>query len=144
VRPPGIEWGGRRGQPTGEESAFAEALNALQPGLDYWLHQDADGTPWLLISLDFTQAGTVHDTLRLDFDVAGIRGGWSPAFLNWDDGVRADCAGIDTTGPGGIRMMDARTSPAERARLAADWFEHHRTSWPVSQRSARWHSQSDG
>lgn len=98
VHPAGINWGGRHRQPTPAESSFADALNALQPGLDYWLHQDADGIPWLLVSLDFTEANVVHDNLRLDFDGTGIRGGWSPAFLNWDYGVRAGSAGINIAG----------------------------------------------
>jgi len=34
----------------------------------------------MLISLDFTEAGAVRDTLRLDFDGASIAGGWSPYF----------------------------------------------------------------
>lgn len=67
--------------------------------MDYWLHADADDVPWLLVSTDFVVAGAVRDTLRLDFDAAGVRGGWSPAFLNWDDGVRAQTAGIDVAGP---------------------------------------------
>jgi hypothetical protein len=138
VHPAGINWGGRHRQPTPAESSFADALNVLQPGLDYWLHQDADGIPWLLVSLDFTEANVVHDTLRLDFDGTGIQGGWSPAFLNWDDGVRAGAAGIDIAGPDGIEITDAGASPAELARLAANWFGHHKVIWPTSQRSARW------
>jgi hypothetical protein len=137
IGPPGINWGGPR-QPTPAESSFADALNALQPGLDYWLHQDADGIPWLLVSLDFTEANAVHDTLRLDLDGDGIRGGWSPGLLNWDDGVRAGSAGIDMASPDGIEITDAGASPAELARLAANWFEHHKETWPASKRSAHW------
>jgi hypothetical protein len=107
VHPAGINWNGRHRQPIPAESSFAEAMKALKPSLGYWLHQDADGIPWLLVSLDFTEANVVHDTLRLDFDGTGIRGGWSPAFLNWDDGVRAGSAGIDIAGQDGIEITDA-------------------------------------
>jgi len=62
------------------------------PYLDVWLHTDAEGHPWMLISLDFTEAGAVRDTLRLDFDGASIAGGWSPYFLNGDDAVKAEAA----------------------------------------------------
>ncbi len=47
------------------------------------------GHPWLVVWLDFIEANVVHDTLRLDFDGRSIRGGWSPSYLNWDDGVPA-------------------------------------------------------
>ena len=74
----------------------AGALNVRWPGLACWLHQDADGTPWLLVARDFPGNDVVHDTLRLDFDATGINGGGSPACINWDSGVRAGPAGIDT------------------------------------------------
>ncbi|MDQ7806450.1 hypothetical protein Q5425_22140 [Amycolatopsis sp. A133] len=77
----GDDWGGQReGGPTDAELAFATSLNSLAPGLDYWLHADDDGTPWLLVSLDFFKKRAVSATLRLDFDDRGIRGGWSPSF----------------------------------------------------------------
>jgi len=134
----GVDWGGERKQPTHAESAFAEALNALWPGLIYWLHQDADGIPWLLVSLDFPGNDVVRDTLRLDFDATGIKGGWSPAFVNWDSGVRAGLAEIDTAGPDGIEETGTQASPAELAQRAANWFQHHSTTWHDSERNARW------
>ncbi|GIF75244.1 hypothetical protein [Asanoa siamensis] len=87
--------------------------------MDYWLRQDDDRTPWLLVSHDFVVGNAMHDTLRLDFDDAGIRGGWSPANLNWDGEVRAEAADIDTTGPDGINVPAGtpnvqRTGPAGR------------------------------
>jgi hypothetical protein len=100
----GIDWGGRREAPaTQHEVRFAAVLERLCPGLDYWLHHDERGE-WLLVSWDFVEDGSVCATLRLDVDEAGFRGGWSPALLNWDDGVRAEDAGISTTGPDGVRV----------------------------------------
>ena len=119
---PADRLGSRRQQPTAAESAFAEALDALVPCFDYWLHEDADGTPWLLVSLDFTEGNVVHDTLRLDFDATGVSGGWSPAFLNWDDGVRCALAGISTAAPDGIDITSTQTSPAGLPQLAAAWL----------------------
>ncbi|MEU5259252.1 hypothetical protein [Amycolatopsis sp. NPDC021455] len=118
-----IDWGGQRGgQPTGAELAFARSLNSLVPGLDYWLHADDDGSPWLLVSLDFIEMRAVRATLRLDFDERGIRGGWSPSCLNWDDGVRAEEALIDLTGPDGLVVPVAGTTVEDLARRGAEWF----------------------
>ena len=50
----------------------------LWPGLIYWLHQDADGIPWLLVSRDFPGNDVIRDTLRLDFDATGIKGRLEP------------------------------------------------------------------
>jgi hypothetical protein len=85
------------------------------PGLGYWLHEDGDGTPWLLVSFDFTEGNVVRGTLRLDFDATGITGGWSPAFLNWDDGIRCAIAGISTVAP----MASASRSPRLTGRASA-------------------------
>lgn len=118
-----IEWGGQReGDPTEAELAFATSLNAQTPGLDYWLHSDDDGTPWLLVSLDLIEGNTVQNTLRLDFDSRGIRGGWSPSCLNWDDGMRAEDALIDLAGPEGLLLPANQLSIEDLARRAADWF----------------------
>jgi hypothetical protein len=131
----GIEWGGCGRTPTEAEAEFVAVLDGLVPGLDYWLLGGDGEAAWLLVSSDFVVGDAVRDTLRLDFDPAGIRGGWSPAFLNWDGDVRADAAGIDTTGPDGIREPAAYRSPAELARVAADWFAAHRRQWPTSERA---------
>jgi hypothetical protein len=118
-----IDGGGQReGDPTVSELTFATSLNALVPGLDYWLHADDDGTPWLLVSLDLIEGNTVRNTLRLDFDSRGIRGGWSPSCLNWDDGMRAEDASIDLAGPDGLVLPANRLSIEELARRAAEWF----------------------
>lgn len=118
-----IDWGRQReDEPTAAELTFARALNALVPGLDYWLHADDDGTPWLLVSLDLLEGDAVRDTLRLDFDDHGIRGGWSPSCLNWDGGVRAEEALIDVTGPDGLVLPANGSSVENLARRAAEWF----------------------
>lgn len=120
-----IDWGGQREDgPTAEELAFTTSLNALAPGLDYWLHADDDGTPWLLVSLDLIQEHVIRDTLRLDFDARGLRGGWSPSCLNWDDGVRAEEALIDLAGPDGLLVPANGSSVEDLARRAAEWFTH--------------------
>jgi hypothetical protein len=84
------------------------------------------------VSHDFVEGGAVRDTLRLDFDGSTIAGGWSPGLLNWDDGVRADEAGVDTTPPEGIEASGK--DAVALARLAADWFEDHRSNWQASKR----------
>ncbi|GGP73722.1 hypothetical protein [Saccharothrix coeruleofusca] len=118
-----IDWGGQReGGATEAELAFAMSLNGLVPGLDYWLHADDDGTPWLLVSLDSIEDRAVRDTLRLDFDERGIRGGWSPSCLNWDGGVRAEEALIDLSGPDGLVHPADGSSVEDLARRAAEWF----------------------
>ena len=100
----------------------APTLDALVPGLDYWLHADEDGTPWLLVSLDIVEGDAVRATLRLDFDERGIRGGWSPSCLNWDDGVRAEQAMIDLSGPDGLAGTADGLSSEDLAHRAAEWF----------------------
>ncbi|RSN60572.1 hypothetical protein DMH01_14825 [Amycolatopsis sp. WAC 04182] len=118
-----IDWGGQRERvATKAERVFAISLDALVPGLDYWLHADGDGTPWLLVSLDVVEDNAVLATLRLDFDERGIRGGWSPACLNWDDGVRAEEALIELSGPDGVIHPADGASVEDLARRAAEWF----------------------
>lgn len=126
-----IDWGGQRdGGPTDAELAFAMSLNTLVAGLDYWLHNDDDGTPWLLVSLDLVEDNAVRDTLRLDFDERGIRGGWSPACLNWDDGVRAEDALINLSEPDGLSHAADGASAQDLVRRAAEWF--------TTPRNGRW------
>lgn len=105
--------------------AEVEFLTALLPGrswLDAWRHQDADGTPWLIVSFDVSNERSIVETHRLDFDGSAIAGGRSPASLNWDSGVRADEAGVDASS-NGIR---ATGSPSTLAGLAGDWFDERR------------------
>ena len=97
-----VIWGGSRAEPTQLEAEIASALDRLHPGLDYWLHKDPDGTAWMAVSLDIIRGGGIVAVPRIDIDTNGARGGLSPAMLNWDDGVRAEDAGIDTTGPAGF------------------------------------------
>jgi hypothetical protein len=110
---------------TPEESQFLDALHRDGgPPLDVWPRADDDGTPWLCISLDVMKEGAVWRTLRLDFDGATLKGGWSPSCLNWDDGVRADDAGIDASPPDGIHRVGL--TPEVAAALAHAWFDDHR------------------
>jgi hypothetical protein len=118
------------------EQAFLQRLLVDHPPyLDVWLHTKADGTPWILISFDFVEAGAVRDTLRLDFDGGSIAGGWSPSSLNWDDGVRAEAANIPLDPPDGINL-GGRT-PAELADAARAWFDEHYSRWTRSARRPR-------
>lgn len=95
------------------------------PDIDDWYHADEDGTLWVIASLDFVDGtGRIHETLRADYDGTSLRGGWSPAQLNWDDGVRAANAGIDTTPPDGLRRD--HVAPVRAAHAAAEWFLAHR------------------
>ena len=114
----GVIWGGSRAEPTDLEAEITSALDRLHPGLDYWLHKDPDGTPWMVVSLDIIRGGGIVAVPRIDIDANGARGGLSPAMLNWDDGLRAEDAGIDTTGPGGF---DEPLGP-DLVDQAALWF----------------------
>jgi hypothetical protein len=92
-----------------------------------WYHQDADGALWIIVSYDFVIGNAVRATLRLDYDGHDLRGGWSPAYLNWDDGVRATDARIDLDPPDGLNIENvSRVSAAE---IAAGWFLPHIAGW---------------
>jgi len=73
--------------------------------------------------MDLIDGGVVKRTLRLDYDSNAITGGWSPGLLNWDDGLRARDAGVDTSGPDGIEVSGL--APAAAARAAGEWFRLH-------------------
>jgi hypothetical protein len=107
---------------TGAETEFLTALLSGRSWLDVWRHSDADGTPWLIVSLDVSKDGSIVETIRLDFDGSTIAGGRSPASLNWDSGVRADEAGVDTSSNG----ISATGSLSTLARVAGDWFDERR------------------
>ncbi|WP_290051896.1 hypothetical protein, partial [Amycolatopsis solani] len=109
------KWGRTARRRADGELAFA---TSLAPEPDYWLHADDDGTPWLLVSRDCIEKRTVIATLRLDFDDRGVRGGWSPSCLNWDDGARAEEALIDVVGPDGL-VVPAAGAPAMSQSCAA-------------------------
>lgn len=117
------DFGGPRTTPTAAESLFVEEMGDDVPGLDLWLHNDSDGTPWMIVSLSFTEDGAVRKTLRLDFDGDSICGGWSAANLNWDDGIRAQAAEVATGPPDGIHVRGG--SVEAMAALAAAWFRRH-------------------
>ncbi len=125
----------RDGEVTAEEASFFADLGKRVLGVDDWYHVDSDGTPWMIISYDFVVDSVVRDTLRLDFDGSSLRGGWSPAFLNWDDGVRAEAAGMDTDPPDGLWIQDL--TGRDTTTIAATWFADHIARWPSSSRAAR-------
>jgi hypothetical protein len=110
-------------EPTQSERKFLHHLSSQVPGIQDWYHQDADGSPWMMVSYDFTDGRGIVATLRLDFDGARLAGGWSPACLNWDDGVRAEDAEIDVKGNDGLDV-DVE-SPSQAANVAAPWFNKH-------------------
>jgi hypothetical protein len=100
--------------------------------MQFWFHETPDGTPWIIASWDFVVDDCIHDTLRVDFDGKRILGGWSPACLNWDDGVAAEEAGIDTSPPDGIVLEG---TPEELAEAAIRYFEDHIARWATSDRA---------
>ena len=61
---------------TGDEAAFVRELATRRSGLEHWVHEDAAGTPWLLVSLDLVPPGNHHivATWRVDVDRAGAVG----------------------------------------------------------------------
>ena len=126
----------REFDPLDHEKRFFEAVSRRVDDLEDWYHADHDGTPWMIVSYDFLGEETVRKglfqrvkkrfivgTLRCDWDGARLLGGWSTAYLNWDDGVRAQDAHIDTSPPDGLEAEV--TNPEEAASIAADWFEAH-------------------
>ena len=115
-----------------ERVFLSQLLSDTPPFLDVWLHDDNDGTPWLIASLSFGEGTSVHSTLRLDFDGASIRGGWSQYNLNGDDGVRASDADVDFLGEDGIDVTSG--GPEKLAALAREWFEHHSEHQQMSNR----------
>lgn len=115
--------GGPRGSRTPHEDVFLTGLLGQVKGLDVWLHADEDGTPWLTVSHDFVPipGKGIERVARLDYDALGrLRGGWSPADLNWDDGVRAEAATVDTRSDDGLHAD--QQDPERAAQIAADWF----------------------
>lgn len=117
----------RDAEPTAQEIAFFTELARRVPDLQDWYPEDDDGTLWMVASYDFAHGNQIHATLRLDYDGRSLRGGWSPSCLNWDDGVRADDALIDTTGPDGL-LLDCADSTTDAAAAAA-WFQGHIDRW---------------
>ncbi|MEU7755146.1 hypothetical protein AB0B57_24400 [Micromonospora sp. NPDC049101] len=113
----------RDAEPTADETAFFTELAKLVPDVQDWYHQDDDGTLWMIASYDFLRGNWIYQTLRLDYDGKNLRGGWSPACLNWDDGVRAADALINTAGPAGLRLDCV--DPTTDADAAAAWFHGH-------------------
>lgn len=120
-----IEWCGRRESgPTQLEERFASMLAAKVGDLQFWLHED-DGVPWMIVSLDQMEGQHVVRTLRLDFDAAGARGGWSKGLLNWDDGVRAERAEVEFEGESGLVLRSDAESLESLSDKAAVWFLQH-------------------
>jgi hypothetical protein len=106
---------------TAAEREFVTVIQSeLGHPVDVWLNE-SDGRPWLTVSLDVVRdGGGIAATWRLDFDGDTVCGGRSPAYLNWDDGVSADEAGINMTPPRG--MPRTLGPPSELGRSAAAWL----------------------
>jgi hypothetical protein len=117
----------RDSEPTAQEAAFFDELVRCVAGLLDWYHEDPDGTPWMVASYDFVVGKAVRATLRVDYDGRNLRGGWSSACLNGDDGVRADDALIDVAPPNGLRFDGI--DPNAAAVAAAAWFNDHIERW---------------
>ena len=114
--------------PLGHEEIFFQEMCRHLPELQDWYHQSPDGEPWMVVSYDFVEGGAVRETLRVDYDGEHLRGGWSPSCLNWDDGVRAAEALIDTGPPEGL-SIDLASDPWEAAAIACTWLQGHIDRW---------------
>ena len=141
------ERGEPREQPSAAEAVFIERIEALMPrSLEFYFWKDRDGAPWMIAFLSFTDgpetpevldaAAALRDrsrrlikTLRLDFDSAGIRGGWSRDNMDWDADVRAEAAGVDVGPPDGISIMASESAPDEIVLAATAWFQRHWDDW---------------
>jgi hypothetical protein len=114
-----------------EFEEFLSGLSDLNISSSYWTDERG---PWMMVTLRFFRIGRdggefATKALRLDFDSAGIRGGWSGCNLDGDVDVRAEDAEVDTSHPDGLRLAAADGSPAELAQAAADWFQRHWDEW---------------
>jgi hypothetical protein len=123
-----------REEPTAAEAEFTQLLDGLSRlNIDQNGFATDDRGPWMLLALHFCRdiGGVDHivKTLRLDFDDAGIRGGWSRCNLNGDEDFRAEYANVDTAPPNGISMSTADNTMPELAQAALDWFQRHWDEW---------------
>jgi hypothetical protein len=80
-------WGEYREEPTAAEAEFTELLDRLSHLNIQYVFMKDDRGPWTIVKLSFIQniGGVDHiaRSLRLDFDSAGLRGGWSPLQHEW-------------------------------------------------------------
>ena len=105
---------------TSAEVRFVEILTErVGEEIDIWLHA-TENRPWLIASLDVSDGRRVLRTFRVDFDGSTVVGGRSPASMNWDFGVSADEAAIDTQPPHGLPRTNGK--PEVLAEVAAEWF----------------------
>jgi hypothetical protein len=119
-----IAWSsdGLEREPTVDEVAFARALAEIVPEAELFLLADADGTPWLMAVHFLPRDGRPAETLRVDFDKNGIKGGWSKTNLSRDFGSRADPAEVDMDPPDGVRLAISTEGVAGLARTAGEWL----------------------
>ncbi|UFN43303.1 hypothetical protein [Nocardioides okcheonensis] len=111
----------RDAAPTPDEVAFFKRLAELIPGAQDWYHADADGSLWMTVSYDDIVDGQMLATWRVDFDGTELVAGRSPAYLNWDDGIRGRETGMSIGPPSGlIAEVD---SIEQAAREAATWLD---------------------
>lgn len=105
---------------TPTEAEFLAKLRQRVPAVQDWYHADQDGTLWMAVSYDDEVDGELRATWRLDFDGIELVAGRSPAFLNWDDGVRGRETGMTLDPPGGLTAQPASIS--EAVEIASEWF----------------------
>ncbi|UUW88096.1 hypothetical protein [Pimelobacter simplex] len=111
----------RAAPPTASESEFFDRLSALVRDAQDWYHVDHDGTLWMTASYDDMIDGVLAATWRIDFDGLELVGGKSPAYLNWDDGVRGRATGMSLEPPDGL--VASVSSAEQAAQVAAHWFD---------------------
>lgn len=125
-----------REEPTAAEAEFIELLEGLSR-LNIYENGFAtdDRGPWMLVVLHFDRdiggEDCIVKTLRLDFDTAGIRGGWSRYNLNGDEDFRAEDMDVNTAPPDGISIPAAGHTMPELAQAAVDWFQRHWDEWEI-------------
>jgi hypothetical protein len=119
-----IEWDyGDRDMPTPEEEEFARLLSALKPGCGFYLYNDGDGTPWMLVECNVQTSSCTGATCRVDFDSRGVQGGRSASGLNWDMGVRAERPSVLLEPPARFEVPAAGRSLAELAEATCAQLE---------------------
>lgn len=111
----------RDATPTPDEAALFESLVDLIPRAQDWYHADYDCALWMTVSYDDIIDGQMVATWRVDFDGTELVAGRSPAYLNWDGGVRGRETVMSLVPPSGlIARVDSIEQPA---REAATWLD---------------------
>ncbi len=88
-----------------------------------WVYGDEVIDEWVMLHVDIVADNKILRTLRVDVDRARVRGGISPGSLDWDEGMRAEDAGIDTRPPDGLEESVKDYSVSGIAERIVSWLE---------------------